>query len=48
MPIRIANSERHRRYKIWYPLLERELNLVLKPDGMVIAIGNVVGGFLKE
>ena len=48
MPIRIANSERHRRYKMWYPLLEQELNLVLKPDGMVIAIGNVVEGFLKE
>ena len=48
MPIRVVNSVRNRRYKMWYPLLERELELVLKPDGMVIALGNLVDDFLRK
>lgn len=48
MPVKIADSDRLLRYRQWYPLLERELNLVLKPDGIVIAVGNVVDSFLRE
>ena len=32
----------------WYPLLEREIALVSKPDVRVISIGSRVGGFLSE
>lgn len=35
------------KYKAWYPLLEKELELVAKPDAKVIAIGRTVDGFLN-
>ena len=47
MPVRIVTSVRNRRYRMWYPLLERELDLVLKPDGMVIVLGDTVDSFLR-
>ena len=34
------------RYDRWYPLLERELSLVAKPDARIISIGARVGSFL--
>ena len=37
-----------KKYQAWYPLLERELGLVAKPDARIISIGNRVGGFLSE
>ena len=36
------------KYKAWYPLLEKELELVAKPGARVIAIGSTVDGFLKK
>ncbi len=37
-----------KKYDAWYPLLEKELDLVAKPDAKVIAIGSKVDGFLKK
>ncbi len=36
------------KYEAWYPLLEKELGLVAKPDAKIISIGGKVGGFLTE
>ena len=36
------------KYQAWYPLLEKELGLVAKPDAKIISIGNRVGGFLSD
>ncbi len=36
------------KYEVWYPLLEKELELVAKPAAKVIAIGSRVDGFLKK
>ena len=36
------------KYEAWYPLLEKELEIVAKPDAKVIAIGTKVDGFLKK
>lgn len=48
MPIKIVTSVRNRRYRMWYPLLKRELDLVLKPNGIVIALGSLVDSFLRK
>ena len=37
-----------KKYSAWYPLLEKELELVAKPDARVIAIGSKVEGLLKK
>ena len=37
-----------KKYDAWYPLLEKELEVVAKPDAKVIAIGSKVHGFLKK
>ena len=37
-----------KKYELWYPLLEKELGLVAKPDAKVISIGGKVGGFLAR
>ena len=37
-----------KKYEAWYPLLEKELELVAKLDAKVIAIGSKVDGFLKK
>ena len=36
------------KYERWYPLLEKELGLVAKPDAKIISIGHAVGRFLFE
>ena len=36
------------KYQAWYPLLERELGLVAKPDARIISIGTTVGRFLSD
>ena len=36
------------KYNLWYPLLEKELGLVAKPDAKVISIGDKVGTFLAR
>ena len=41
-----AGSEK--KYDEWYPLLEKELGLVAKPDAKIISIGNRVGQFLSK
>ena len=41
-----AGSEE--KYDEWYPLLEKELGLVAKPDAKIISIGNRVGQFLSK
>ena len=41
-----AGSEK--KYDEWYPLLEKELGLVAKPDAKIISIGNKVGQFLSK
>ena len=43
-----AGTDRQERYEAWYPLLQRELRLVAKPGARIIAIGNVVAGFLAD
>ena len=49
MTIRLANKQRQSRYERWYPLLEKELQLMAKPEGIrLIAIGKVVAGFLNR
>ena len=36
-------SGNEKKYDEWYPLLEKELGLVAKPDAKIISIGNRVG-----
>ncbi len=36
------------KYENWYPLLEKELGLVAKPEAKIISIGFTVGRFLAE
>ena len=36
------------KYEAWYPLLERELGLVAKPDAKIISVGGRVGSFLSK
>ena len=48
MLTRHADEKREERYRKWYPLLNRELELVAKPNAPIIAIGNVVHGFLTN
>ena len=37
-----------KKYDAWYPLLEKELGLVAKPDAKIISIGHRVSRFLSE
>jgi hypothetical protein len=49
MTTKLAAKQRNERYDRWYPLLEEELRLLAKPGKTrLIAIGNVVGDFLRE
>ena len=49
MTTRDASKRRSDRYDRWYPLLAKELKLLSKPEGTrIIAVGNVVAGFLKK
>ena len=43
-----ATTNRMARYEQWYPLLQKEIGLVAKPEAKIISIGNVVGSFLSE
>ena len=36
----------NKKYEYWYPLFEREMSLVAKPDAKIISIGSKVGLFL--
>ena len=48
MPVRLAKTDRQRRYETWFPLLCEELKLVAQTNAKVIAIGNEVDGFLRK
>jgi hypothetical protein len=48
MLTRHASDKPEERYLRWYPLLKKELKLVAKPNAPIIAIGNVVHGFLDK
>ncbi len=48
MPVKAAALNRERRYKEWYPLLLKEIEIVGKPGAPVIAIGKDVENFLKQ
>ena len=48
MPVTVAALDRDRRYKEWYPLLLKEIAIVGKPGGPVIAIGKKVERFLQH
>ena len=47
MSVRQAKQQQWQRWERWYPLLQRELKLVAKPDAPVISIGKDVEGFLR-
>ena len=36
------------KYEAWYPLLEKELGLVAKPDAKIISVGGKAGSFLSK
>ena len=48
MPVTVAALDRERRYKDWYPLLLKEIEIVGKPGAPVIAIGRKVEEFLRK
>ena len=48
MPTNEEGSGNEKKYDEWYPLLEKELGLVAKPDAKIISIGNRVGQFLSK
>ena len=48
MPEAVAALDRERRYKEWYPLLLKEIEMVGKPCAPVIAISRKVENFLKK
>ena len=48
MATKYAASESLNKYKEWYPLLQKELELVAKPGARRIAIGNTAGNFLSR
>lgn len=48
MPVAMANIDREQRYKEWYPLLLKEIDVVGKPDAPIIAIGKTVESFIQR
>lgn len=48
MLVEKANIERVERYDRWYPLLEKELELIATPDAKIFAVGNVVAKYLQR
>ena len=48
MPTTLASFGRQERYKRWFPLLERELSVVARPNVTVIAIGKSTSEFLSK
>ncbi len=48
MPVEVADLDRDRRYKKWYPLLLKEIEIVGKCGAPVIAIGTKVEQFLRK
>ena len=48
MLVKNAGSSREQRFKDWYPLLQREIGIVGKPDATIIAIGKVVKELLDH
>ena len=46
LPVEEAQKNREKRWKHWYPLLQKELELVAKPSAPIIAIGGQVEEFL--
>ena len=40
------DAGKYEKYERWYPLFEREMSLVAKPDAKIISIGTKVGLFL--
>lgn len=48
MPVTVADIDREERYKEWYPLLLKEIDIVGKPGAPIIAIGKQVQDFLRR
>ena len=48
MPVRLAETDRQRRYETWFPLLCEELKLVAQTNAKIVSIGNEVDGFLRR
>ena len=48
MPTNEEGSGNEKKYDEWYPLLEKELGLVAKPDAKIISIRNKVGQLLSK
>lgn len=48
MSVRQAKQRQRKRWERWYPLLQRELQLVAKRDALVISIGRDVERFLTD
>ena len=46
MPPNSPHAGNDKKYERWYPLFEREMSLVAKPDAKIISIGTKVGLFL--
>ena len=48
MPTKSPGAGNKEKYERWYPLFEKELGLVAKPEAKIISIGNTVGQFLLK
>lgn len=48
MPVKRAEIDREKRYKEWYPLLLKEIDVVGKPGASIIAIGKKVEKYLRR
>ena len=48
MPTKAKAAGNAGKYEDWYPLFEKELGLIAKPNARIISIGKAVGQFLSE
>lgn len=48
MDVNKADQKRQERYKLWFPLFKRELQIVAKQGAKIIAIGKEVANFLRK
>ncbi|MEO7189900.1 MAG: hypothetical protein ABI051_02475 [Vicinamibacterales bacterium] len=48
MLVERAGRARVQRYDRWYPLLKEEIDLVATPGADIVAVGNVVAGYLSR
>ncbi len=48
IPVKRADGDREQRYKEWYPLLLKEIEVVGKPGASIIVMGRDVEKFLRQ